>query len=305
MGDDTSRGWRRALGLFAVAMATSVVQPSVLVAVPLLVLLGLRGGRGAPVFFVTGMAVLVTVVGTQDAFWFTERAWALMLGGVFVALTMAVPRWGLASRALASVIGTAAVWGGILTLRTGAWAAIDWSVTDRLRTGFSTWMDAMVVLRQGEAVPPAMVSAIYQTVEAQAAVFPAMVALESVAALGVAWWLYVRLVQGSDRGLGPLSGFRFNDHLVWLMIVGLFLMAVRSGEALTRVGANVSVFMGALYAVRGAGVFLFLTGGLSLLTYVMFALGFVFAAPVVIGFAVFIGIADTWLDLRARAALTA
>jgi hypothetical protein len=59
--------------------------------------------------------------------------------------------------------------------------------------------------------------------------------------------------------------------------------------------------MGALYALRGVGVVLFVSGGLSLFSYSMFALGFLFAAPVVVGFAVLIGMADTWLDLRARA----
>jgi len=297
---DHGRGWPRAAGLFALVLAMSVVHPSMLVAVPLLLLLGLRGARGGAVFFVMVMAMLITFAGVRDGLWFAERAWALLLGGAFVALTTLAPAWRVSSRALASVAASASVFGIMMVVRAGAWAAIDWSVTDRLQAGFATWLDAMAVLRDGESLSPSMVAAIYQTAEWEASVFPALVGLESMAALAVVWWIYLRLVDGNDRGIGPLGGFRFNDHLVWLIIAGLALVAVRSGDALTRVGANLAVFMGALYALRGAGVVIFVNRGLSLFGFVMLVLGFLFAAPAVIGFAVIIGIGDTWLDLRAR-----
>lgn len=294
------RGWPRAAGLFALVLAMSVVHPSMLIAVPLLLLLGVRGARGGLLFFVMVVAMLITLAGVRDGLWFAERAWSLLLGGAFVALTKLAPAWRVSSRALAAVAAAAAVFGTLLAVRPGAWAAIDWSVTDRLRGGFATWLDAMVVLREGEALSPSLVSAIYQTAEWQAAVFPALVGLESMAALAVAWWIYLRLVDGNDGGVGPLRGFRFNDHLVWLLIAGLVLLVVRSGDALTRLGANLAVFMSALYALRGAGVVIFVSGGVSLLGYLMLVLGFLFAAPAVIGFAVLVGIGDTWLDLRAR-----
>ena len=297
----SGRGWPRAAWLFAAVLATSVLQPGVLVAVPLLVLLGLKRIRGTSVLLVATGAMLLAIVGPRDSLWFVERAWALMIGGLFVSVTMVRPQWALSTRSLVSVLASAVFSTLMLSVQGTAWFAIDWIMTDRLRAGFATWMDAMVVLRQGEAVSPALASAIYQMVEAQTAVFPAMIGLQSMAALGVAWWLYNRVVRGSDHGVGPLGPFRFNDHLVWFMIVGLLLLATSAGSALTRVGANLTVFMGALYALRGVGVVLFVSGGLSLFSYSMFALGFLFAAPVVVGFAVLIGMADTWLDLRARA----
>jgi hypothetical protein len=56
-----------------------------------------------------------------------------------------------------------------------------------------------------------------------------------------------------------------------------------------------------LYALRGAAVFLFVSGGLSLFGYFAFVVGLVLAAPVLIGVAMLIGIGDTWLDIRSRA----
>ena len=65
------------------------------------------------------------------------------------------------------------------------------------------------------------------------------------------------------------------------------------------------VFMGALYALRGSAVFMFISGGLSVFGYVMLAIALVLAAPVVLGVAMVVGIGDTWFDVRARLRETA
>jgi hypothetical protein len=307
MSDDVARtegerrAWRGAAALLAVAVATSIVRPSVLVAVPLLVLIGMGGVRGGATFVATVLGMLVVLFGPRDGFWYAERAWALVAGGVFAACSMARPAWSLTSRALTSVGGAVLAFAGLLAVRTDAWATVDWTVSDRLMAGFATWLDALTVLRDGQAPSPALVSAIYRTVEAQASVFPALLAIETVAALGATWWLYVRIVHRTDDGLGPLARFRFNDHLVWLMIGGLALVTGWASEGVTRIGANIAVFMAALYAVRGLAVGVAVGGGLSLLGTTMIVLGMLFAAPAVIGFAVLLGVADTWLDLRERA----
>jgi hypothetical protein len=142
----------------------------------------------------------------------------------------------------------------------------------------------------------------YEMAETQASVFPAMLALASMAALGVAWWVYVRADGCGDQGLGPVRDFRFNDHLVWAMVGGLLLVVFRWGDALSRLGANLVVFMAALYGLRGAGVVVFVSGGISLVGYVALGFGLLAAPPVVVGVAVLVGIGDTWLDLRGRAA---
>ena len=109
-----------------------------------------------------------------------------------------------------------------------------------------------------------------------------------------------RLSGGGTGAIGPLKQYRFNDHLVWLLIGGMVLLLSRWGESVSRAGANAVVFMGALYTLRGAAVFMFISGGLSLFGYVLLAIGVALAAPVVIGMAMMIGIGDTWLDVRAR-----
>lgn len=296
---DTGRGWPRAAGLFGVTMAASAVQPSVLVAVPFLLLAGTRGLRGLGLIAGAVLAMMLVVSGSRDGVWYIERAWALLVGGWFVGITLAAPAWRLSDRLLASVGGALAVSGGVLALRGGGWETVDFAVADGILGGVTTAVQAISLVR-GEALSPALVSALQETARAQIVVFPAMLAVASMAGVGVAWWLYHRLRGEGDQALGPVRGFRFNDHMVWVMIGGLLLLVLRWGDALARVGSNAVVFMGALYALRGAAVFMFISGGLSLFGYVMLAVGLVLAAPVVVGILMMVGIGDTWLDVRGK-----
>jgi len=159
----------------------------------------------------------------------------------------------------------------------------------------------MTALGGPESVPAELADAVYRTAEIQGLVFPALVGLSSMAALGVAWWVYVRLARESDQGLRPLSEFRFNDQLVWIFIGGLLLVLLGSGQALDRAGTNAVVFMGALYALRGAAVLVFLSGGLSMVGAALVAVAMLFVAPVILTGTLVVGLSDTWFDLRERA----
>ena len=55
----------------------------------------------------------------------------------------------------------------------------------------------------------------------------------------------------------------------------------------------------------GGAVVVFMSGGISFIGMVLLAFSFILAAPFLIGFALFLGIADTWLDVRSRAASAA
>ena len=299
-GAPPGRGWPRAAGLLGVVFATSVLRPGILVAVPLLLLLARDGLRTVRVALGVVVAGVIIASGSRDGVWYAERAWTVLVGGGFLGLTMVAPGWALSSRALGAVLGALAVTGGVLALRTDAWAALDTAISEGVRAGVDTTLYAMSTLGGGEALSPALVSALHEIADAQAAVFPALICLGSMAAIGVAWWVRTRLVGEGDLGLGPLRLFRFNDHLVWVFVAGLLLLVVQRGEPLARLGSNAVVFMGALYALRGAAVFVFVSGAPSLFGYVTFVVGLVLAAPVLVGMAMLIGIGDTWLDIRSR-----
>jgi hypothetical protein len=131
--------------------------------------------------------------------------------------------------------------------------------------------------------------------------FPSMLALESLAALALAWALYHRV--GRERlgaPLGTLKEFRFNDQLVWGLIAGLVMTIVPGLGALRGLGANLLMFFGAVYALRGMGVALwFLAPGRFVMALLI---GFAVLFWHVIGvLALGLGLGDTWADWRSRA----
>src|SRR5690606_25169464 len=105
-----------------------------------------------------------------------------------------------------------------------------------------------------------MSDALFRAVELQALVFPALLALASVAALAVAWWGYRRMSGGGPRPLAPLREFRFHDGLVWLLVIGIALLVLPVDGIADRAGSNLLTFMAALYALRGLAVLLVLGG---------------------------------------------
>ena len=299
-------GWRGAAALLAVVFFASVgTNVGVLLAIPFLLLVGVRGIRGGAMFAAVLLAMLVTMSGVHDGVWFIDRAWALLLGGCFVALSLVRPASKPSTQALLAVFGAGAIMAGFVTIRAGAWSALDWAINDRAQLAIVQSIKAVEVLRGGETLAPALVLSMYDLVEAQMQVFPAVTGVASMAALCVVWWLYARLTRSPEQGLDPLKNFRFNDQLVWLFVGGLLCLLTSAGEPIARVGANAVVFMGALCVLRGAAVVVFMSGSVSLIGFVGMAAALLFVpilVPLVLGGALVIGLGDIYLDVRGRMA---
>jgi hypothetical protein len=297
------RQWLRPLGLLGLALALAIVSPLALIGVPLALLSFLvAGGRIGSL--VVGAALLLLAFGGEATsnLWYLERGWAVVVGGLFVAATLGWPGRAFSERALLAVAG-AAGWTALVLEFLGGWAVADGLVKDRLATGaaataevFGAWLGD-----EAEGAGSAFQDAVLRTAELQGLVFPALLALATLAALGVAWWVHVRLAEGSAMGLGSLRGFRFPDPLIWVLIAGIALMlSFGWDEGWGRMGTNLVVFMAGLYALRGAGVLLFVTGGLSVPAWILVAVAAVLAPPLVLAGALVLGMGDSWLDLRAR-----
>ncbi len=295
-------GWRGVAALLAVVFFASVTNAGVLLSIPFLLLVGVKGTRGFGTFAAVSLAMLVTVSGVRDGVWFIDRAWALLVGGWFVALSLARPASKPSTRALIAVLGAGIVTAGFIALRRGAWSALDWAITDRVQFMIAQMLDQVVMVRGGEALAPALVRSMYDMAEAQVEVFPAITGVASMAALCVVWWMYARLTDSGEQRLSPLKDFRFNDQLVWVFVGGLLLLVTRVGEPLGRVGANVVVFMGALCALRGAAVVVFMSGGVSLIGFFATVVGLLLVPTLIFGGALVIGLGDIYLDVRGRVA---
>ena len=289
--------WLRAGVLCILVLLTSTAaRPSVLVAVPFLLLVVTNTLRGYAILGATLVAIIIVMVGPYDGMWYLERGWALLLGGCFVGLSIARPKMKISDRALEAVFGALVLAAILMTLMSGAWNIVDWVISDRVRATVAQ----VIALGGSEGLAPALITALYQTADAQILIFPALTALASMSALLLSWWLFIFFSGRSEEALGSVKNFRFNDHLIWMLVVGLFLLFTRWNEPLQRLGSNAVVFIGALCAVRGAAVIVFITGGFSVLGYAMTLLGLVIVTPIVLGGAVLIGIADIYLDFRKR-----
>ena len=267
-----------------------------LVAVPFLLLVGTSALLSYSILGTILIALIIVMIGPYDGMWYLERGWALLLGGCFVGLSIVRPKIKVSDRALEAVFGTLVIAAILMTLMSGTWNVVDWVISDRVRATVAQ----VIALAGSEGLAPALVTALYQTAEIQILVFPALTALASMSALLLSWWLFKFFSGQSEEALGSVKNFRFNDHLIWMLVVGLFLLFTRWSEPLQRVGSNAVVFIGALCAVRGAAVIVFITGGLSILGYAMTIFGLVIVPPIVLGGAVLIGIADIYLDFRKR-----
>lgn len=293
------RSWGAAAGLAVVVVVLGVADGFALLVLPLAVLL--LGFAGRQSGWWLGLAVVVwglALVPGGSALHMLSRGWALVLGGSFLAITLLRPRWCVFSRALAGVAAAAAL--------TGAWLGIggDWPAFDR---SMAQHFDALAILTSREVLArfpdtawASQVAAMAgQMSRAQGVLFPSLLALQSLAALALAWWMFAR--RGARPALRPLREFRFNDALVWAAIGGVLLLLLPLGDGAARLGYNLLFFMSALYALRGFAVFVFLARGApSMVPVVLGVVAAVFFYPLVFTAALLVGLGDTWLDVRGR-----
>lgn len=137
---------------------------------------------------------------------------------------------------------------------------------------------------------------------------PALLGLESLLALALGWAAYHRL---SRVRIGPplaaLRTLRFNDQLVWGLVVGATLMLLPTLYEWRAIGANFICFFGTLYALRGVGVLTWwIPDRVAALLPVALVILVPLLGPVVVLALVLtatfiLGLGDTWRDFRAGA----
>jgi hypothetical protein len=134
-----------------------------------------------------------------------------------------------------------------------------------------------------------------------APLYPAFLALESLAACALAWALYHRMSRARlGAALAPFRFFRFSDELIWALVAGMTITVLPAFDALHVVGANLVVFFGALYALRGFGVIAWFYPQPTLGAQLAACAVAVVLLPVSLPLAVGLGVTDTWIDWRRR-----
>ncbi|MFN9203230.1 MAG: DUF2232 domain-containing protein [Gemmatimonas sp.] len=268
------------------------------------------------------------------------RGWAVTVGAAFGLVCLASPSRPFLSRGLAAI----ALAGGV-TLVGFATRAVDGASASaaaeqmlsreyqqRLGAALDAWRSRSTSTTWREfsrRVPEAMdranrleavLVALGEPVTASDAVggsragplvrlAPALLALESLAALALGWAAYHRLTRSRiGPPLGALRDLRFNDQCVWGLVVGITVLLLPTLVEWRTVGLNLLCFFGTLYALRGAGVLTWWVpdriAGWALLALLVLVpiLGPMWVLVTVLAITFSLGLGDTWRDFRAGAA---
>jgi hypothetical protein len=288
----------RAAGFALVTLVFAVTQPAVLIGVPLALLLVVYGPHGVRPAILVGMVAVLALLGARSGLWWFERGWSLILAGSFVWVVRWGPGWSFSARALAALAVSVAAAALVMAASPDAWSAVDAEMAARARRA----AEAMAQLLGGGSEEKTL--ALMERITAfQVTVFPALLALSSFGALGLAWMARGWFAGAAGQACGRLRSFRFSDHLVWVWLTGLALILAPVGEIATRVGANAVFFMGALYVARGMAVLWSLVGGVPVMAGVLGGLAVLLVYPIlalILAVMLIIGLGDTWLNLRAR-----
>jgi hypothetical protein len=255
-----------------------------------------------------------TVMGATYAL--LTAGWSLLLAAVFgvsVLTRKDQPAQSFLQYAVSAIALTLAVGGMAVTAAPNGISAvrqaIEVEVGHRAETSLSGWkqMTDKQEWRDFVAENPDAVT-LSQQVETQLqaapgvalTLFPALLALESLAALALAWALYHRI--GRAR-LGPplaaLRDFRFNDQFIWGLIAGLVMLVVPGFASMSAVGANLLVFFGVMYALRGFGIVVWFLAPGRIMTVLLIGFAVVFLSVSGV-LALGLGLGDTWADWRSR-----
>src|SRR5690606_21851700 len=184
-----------------------------------------------------------------NALWYFERGWALLLGAWFVVFVALMPRWTFLPRAL-SALGAAAVSAtALLIVNRGGFAMLEGAIAARLRSTASEVLTIWESMEASQRLAPDMSAQLFQLADLQGRLCPSLLALGSLAGLGVAWWAFGRVGQGIAHPLERWREFRFRDELVWVVIAGVALLVLPLDQLATRAGENLLLFMAVLYAL--------------------------------------------------------
>lgn len=293
--------------LTLIAATLSAINPGLLLVVPFaLLVLALPPRRLLLTVAACGLGVLLMTGTRNGSVWYFERGWALLVAGWFLLAVVLMPSAGFITRGLVALAGGVLTSLPFLWLNAGSFRQLEAGLGGRLRDGAAqaaaAWqsLSSRAVPADSVAGSGGIANAIYRAADLQVLLFPALLALATLAGLAVAWWSYRRLALRDREPLRPLREFAFPNDMVWLLIAGVALLVLPAGEAVSRTGANMLTFMAALYAVRGAAVLVVIGGAPGPLGLFMGVLALLFLYPLVMATTVLVGLTDTWIDIRAR-----
>jgi hypothetical protein len=303
MGVDLRQGVRTNRRLVLSTLAFALWAPLSFVGLPLAALMLAARPRspaqwGAVVLVgLPSVALLLTARG--DLVTAAAHAYIVLVAATFVVLTLVVPGRFFTQALRASVLALGA---GLVLARVvvGPEAAgmLKWEATRQ----------ASETLRTLIAMRPEVYVVFDPTVRFLGETVPALLFLQSLAGLGLAWqWHQILAARPLGTPLAPFREFRFADGWVWAVVGAMTIWITPLFAGLRAAALNLLVVAGTLYLLRGAAIvvaFAVILGVsptsllVGLVAAAVLAVPLLFLAP---GLAT-LGMTDTWLEFRRRLA---
>lgn len=275
-----------------------------------------NGGRVVLAILWVGVAafVLLSPAGPPDSpYNWLARGWTLLLAASFGLVSVVAATENFFPRALSALAVSTALAFALVLVSPGG----PTRISNAMASEFNRRNDQSIAsLREVSGQPgwkevvdgsPTLQKLTEESEEQLASIpkwssllVPALLALESLAAMGLGWALFHRM---SNVAIGPQLGklrdFRFNDQLVWGVAVGASIFLLPAFSEGRNAGLNLLLFFGILYTLRGMGILAWMSRT-RVMTFMLIALTLL-AWPLVAALAFGLGLGDTWLDLRTKA----
>jgi alkylhydroperoxidase family enzyme len=265
----------------------------------------------------TGMAAwllsLAPPSGAGTAYYDLARAWGLVVAGAFGLVCVIGRQRSFLERALSAIV-VAALLAFLLLLFTGrSPLEVERIVASELQVRNASAAALMQESAKlvGERFPQLAkmsTEAVGDRVQLQdmlsrhgAPLFPALLAIEALAACALAWALYHRLSRARiGAALAPLRRFSFSDQLIWALVAGIAMIILPTLAGMGAMGRNLILFVGTLYVLRGFGIYAWLVSRRTGVVSVFVAIAaFPFSLLTVLP-ALGLGVTDTWANWRER-----
>lgn len=296
---DRGRWWRLVVGTAAFALLAPAALS--LVALPLAALLvaaGLERLRERATAVLVGGAGFLLLAGVAtDPLDAALGAYTLIVAAAFAGGALLAPGGVLRQAVRATLWGIAGTGALGLGLRGSAfWGELHWSAVRQ----------ASSAVRFAVQLRPDAYPVFEPMVRFFGEAFPGLVALQTLAALALAWQWHARL---APRPLGPplaaFRQFRFADQWVWGLVVAALVWVVPKLAVLKGAALNVGLVLGVLYFLRGTAIIVALAGAAGLPGWTLVA-GAVVSSVLVVPLLLLVpglwalGVFDTWLAFRQR-----
>lgn len=224
-------------------------------------------------------------------------AYVVFAAATFV-VTAVTPRTGVLARA-----GVAVIVGGLVT-----------GVLTVLLRGDVTWNalqlqalhEASDALRFAGQFQPDAADLVGPLASAFGETFPALLVLQTLAGLALAWQWHIRLAAAPlGPPLTPFRQFRFGDAWVWGLVAVGGVWVAPALAALKLAALNVGIVLSALYCLRGIAIVVAVASGAGVPTGLL-VIGAVISSALALPLLLILpgvwtlGVFDTWLEFRRR-----